>query len=283
MYKHTTVNPISQLQRNMHFVTLIFEKYTLKTSAGRSPLLYYLRNRRYDRFLSNFYLSISHKYSKDLTTVQNLLEQENTLINENALHEKNIEQKNKKVTNFYHKDLKYTTNIFYKNVLNQKNTIEEDSKPINFYDKNLRYYISRQNTAHTKTIKHVSQNLINLYHNERKLYGITRSPIKNIYTVVPLKYQKSIQNTVENKQDAIVNNAVLVYDTSQNTLSAEKTSKDTSETKIRKHSSHDQTTEIEKIYPDIEQVEIKKLTDRIFPMIMKRWQKEFERRGVFYG
>ena len=129
----------------------------------------------------------------------------------------------------------------------------------------------------------MTPNLINLYHNEKKLYGIARSHIKNIHTVVPLEHQKNIQNTIQNKQESIVNNSALIYDSSQNILSLQKISKDASETKVIKHSSNDQMMEVEKMYPAIEQVDIKKLTDKIFPMIMKRWQKEFERRGVFYG
>ncbi len=288
MYKNITVNPISHLQGNMLFVTLIFKKYSFKTSAEKPPLLYYLRNRRDDRFLSNFYLSILHKYSKDLTTVRNILEQKNTIINRNSVYEKNIEQKNKKVTNFYHK-----------NVL--KNSRQENQKSINFYDKNLMHTTNpfTQNILNEVNLRQKNQKSTNFYHenlmhtntrdtiNEIFSYKTTTPPRNNIHSITPFRHQNRTQNSIQN---TTIQDATIIYNKeegktvlSEPMINEEVLKKIIKERNIIKNSHFESSAVTESNINNINPYDIKKLATKIYPFIINQWQKEFERRGVFYG
>jgi len=287
MYKNITVNPISHLQGNMLFVTLIFEKYSFKTSAGKSPLLYYLGNRRDDRFLSNFYLSILHKYSKDLTTVQNVLEQKNTIINRNSVHEKNIEQKNKKVTNFYHK-----------NVL--KNSRQENQKSINFYDKNLMHTTNpfTQNILNEVNLRQKNQKSTNFYHenlmhtntgdtiNEIFSYKTITPPRNNIHSITPLRHKNRTQSSIQN---TTIPDAPIIYakeekkEFLEQTVTEKVLKKIINETNIMENSHQTSSPIIKMNINNLNSYDLKKLATRLYPFVMKQWQKEFERRGVFYG
>jgi len=268
MYKNITVNPISHLQGNMLFVTLIFEKYSFKTSAGKSPLLYYLRNRRDDRFLLKFYLSILHKYSKDLTTVLNVLEQENIIINRNLLHEKNLRQKNQKTTNFYHENLMHTTVPFNQNILNEKNLRQKNQKLTNFYDKNL---------MHTN-IRHTI--------NEIFLYKTTTPPRNNIHSITPLRHQNRTQNSIQN---TTIQDSTIIYakeekkEFLEQTVTEKVLKKIINETNIMENSHQTSSPIIKMNINNLNSYDLKKLATRLYPFVMKQWQKEFERRGVFYG
>ena len=113
-------------------------------------------------------------------------------------------------------------------------------------------------------------------------------PLKNIKMYKDMKKVQFLHNTtIQNTKELVFkedtkNSPVIIYDNSHNAIPSHKVSKNKIQTNSIEDSSNDQTTLPGHTTKHIGHYEIRKLVDRIYPMILKRWQKEFEKRGVFY-
>jgi Fe-S cluster assembly scaffold protein SufB len=84
-------------------------------------------------------------------------------------------------------------------------------------------------------------------------------------------------------QDSSLKETNIIYAVDQNRVSPQVVSSHTAKTNAIEMKNSNQSIIVEKTAKSINYYEIKQLAKKVYPLVMKQWQKEFERRGVFYG
>lgn len=75
----------------------------------------------------------------------------------------------------------------------------------------------------------------------------------------------------------------LIYSTQQNKVLPQENSNNTIGTNSTDSTVADHPLSATKTIENINHYEIRQLAQKVYPLVIKQWQKEFERRGVFYG
>ena len=178
-------------------------------------------------------------------------------------------------------------NIFHNQKLIQKKITKKESRELQIDQYNHIIYIDKQKTifppiqnAITKDKKMLmsfsTKNMIKK-HNLGLLTDKNKNIIINHLTgTAPFQYRKTAQNK-SSKETSII------YTADQNKVSPQDVSSHTAEKNAIEIKNSDHSLSIAQTIENINYYEIKQLAKKVYPLVMKQWQKEFERRGVFYG
>jgi len=299
-------NHISILKGDMLFFASIIEKYGIETKLKLFPHLQYLLKNRFHEISLNFqhFSTIQKKlYSNynHIRNIRNIFSHEN----KNLVHNKILKKENQNIVGFYNKDLINNTTVFNQNLLNNKTLTHENQNITSFYNKGLidnprilnhenrnvtnLYY---QDSLSNKTLKKENQNITSILNNKIFNKRITIQKPNTLYknfshNIVLLPHQSRTLNydqNINNKIDATIIYAQEEKKTLAEPIIDEKVLKKViKETNIVENNKNNLSTIIETNINNLNPYDIKKLATKIYPLIMTQWQKEFERRGVFYG
>jgi hypothetical protein len=229
----------------------------------------------------------------------------NQIINKVSIDNSRIHaHKNQNITSFYHKDL---TNILQNSLESETsvpnitslpigNTLGVKTSVLSFARTLLQNNISSINnfTFHkSREIKHSLES-------ETSVPNITRLPIGNtlgVKTSVPSFARTLLQNSILDYDQDINNqtkisrkNTTIIYNKekektvlSEPIIDEKVLKKVIKETNMVENSHYEPSKVVEHSVNDLHPYDIKKLATKIYPFIINQWQKEFERRGVFYG
>ena len=242
-------------QRNFIFYTHIFNKYIHQIELQKFPLLNYLLHNRWSKN--------SYKYT-------------------NFLHSLNID--------LTLPETKQIMMIRKKSVPSKKNEINTLRLPGQNQASGYKNTVVQKKMDHT-TI-HTSQYTLSNHQIISKILKKTfnsRLPLNNIQMSKDIKKVLFLHNmTIQNVKglvfkESVKNRPAIIYDNSHKVVSSRKVPKNKIQTNSVEDSSNDQTILLGQTTKHIGHYEIRKLADKVYPMILKRWQKEFEKREVFYG
>ena len=283
---------------SMLFCTNIVNKYVPITKSSHYKVLNYLLNQSFSSInliQKKFEQTLLKQYKKEsyfsliqnsVLTSKNFLLHKYKMIQNHVLtiQDKNV-SKNKTVLPFLLTEDVFPSGEIKHTVLNSKNILFHKYKMIQNHvvtmqdkkvlkKKKVSPITLPEDISPRKEIKNTilkSKNF--LFHNHEI---VKNHAIKRETEEISLGYK----NTMVNRWETETNNVYLVHkhDAQQEEISAKAVQTELHENKV----THPIVTE-KSIIERHDCYEIKRLAKKVYPLVMKQWQKEFERRGVFYG
>ena len=314
---HIHFNDTSIIKGDVLFFTHIIEKYGIEIKLKSFPYLQYLLRHRVHKTSSNsqYFSAIQKKsYHNDKHIINKVViddrsirtHEDQNIINfyhKGLMHYKLLTKKSQNLKNLLQNSLKSETLLlnttrlqlsvpnFEKSIINNNSLTSESPNNINFY---------YQNIYHKKVLKQKHQNNTN-----RLSSTILNKPIRtqesHTFPVNFITHEKRTENLRQNSipnydQDinnqTITKNATIIYNKnkeeektvfSEPIINEKVLKKIIKERNIIENSHSEPSTVIETNINNLNPYDIKKLATKIYPFIINQWQKEFERRGVFYG
>ncbi len=232
------------------FCANIVNKYAFEIKSSNYLLLDYLLQKRSSSIVNK---SIKNIFSSVNFHV-NLLQKQfrNYPFVQQILHQKYANTADKR------------DNIFHNHKLIQKKVTKKESRELQIDKKILMSFSTRDLVFHNQKL--IQKNMIK-----------KQNIIINHQTRIEPCKQKNTD------QDRSLKETNIIYAVDQNRVSPQEVSSHTTKTNAIEMKNNNQSITVEKTVKNINHYEIKQLAKKVYPLVMKQWQKEFERRGVFYG
>ncbi len=190
-------------------------------------------------------------------------------------------------------------NIFHNQKLIQKKVIKKESRELQVDKEDHIIYIDKQKTIFqpiqsvitkdqkmftsfsTKDLLFYNQKLIQKNMIKKQNLKLLMDKNQNILIDHQTRIEPYKQRNTD--QDRSLKETNIIYAVDQNRVSPQEVSSHTTKTNAIEMKNNNQSITVEKTVKNINHYEIKQLAKKVYPLVMKQWQKEFERRGVFYG
>ena len=251
------------------FCANIINKYAFETKLSKYILLEYLLQKKSSSIVNKSIKNIFSSIDFHIKQTQKLFR--NYPLAQQLLQQKYTGTENKK------------DHIFHNQKLIQKKTTKKESQELQINKEDHIIYIDKK-----MTITFSAKDLV--FHNQK---SIQKNMIKKEYPklltdrnqniiidhqmkVTPLQRRKTDKNRSSKKTN-------IVYAVDNNGVSQQEVSSHIGEKKVIEINNSDQSITVEKTVKNINHYEIKKIAEKVYPLIIKQWQKDLERRGVFYG
>lgn len=249
------------------FCTNIINKYAFETKLSKYVLLEYLLQKKSSSITDNliknifssvnFHMKLLQKQFRNYPFVQQVLHQKYT---------NTIDKRERR------------DNIFHNQKLIQKKITKKESREL-LIDKQKTIFPPIQSVIvkNKKVLKSFSVKNMIKKHNLGLLTDKNKNIIINHLTgTAPFQYRKTAQNRSSKETN-------IIYAADQNKVSPQAVSSHTAEKNAIEIKNSDHSLTVAQTIENINHYEIKQLAKKVYPLVIKQWQKEFERRGVFYG
>ena len=256
------------------FCSNIVNKYAFELKSSNYLLLDYLLQKKSS---SNINKSIKNIFSSVNLYVELLQKQfKNYPFVQQILHQKYANTANKR------------NNIFHNHKLIQKKITKKESRELQIDKKDNIIYIDKQKSIFPPMQSVITKDLV--LHNQESIQKdlmkkqnskLLMNKNQNINIDHQTRIEPYKQRNID--QDRSLKETNIIYAVDQNRVSPQEVSSHTTETNAIEIKNSDQSIIVEKTVKNINHYEIKQLAKKVYPLVMKQWQKEFERRGVFYG
>jgi len=252
---HILLSPGSTL-----FCTNIVNKYAFKTKLNNYLLLDYLSQKKSSSSVNKstknifssviFYVNLLQKQFKNHPFIQQILYQKYA----NTADKKN--------------------NIFHNHKLIQKKDTKKEGWELQIDKKILMSFNTKNLLFHHQ--ESIQKDLMKKQNSKLLMNKNQNIIINNQTGIAPYKQRNT-------DQDRSLKETNIIYAVDQNKVSPQEVLSHTAETNVIEMNNCDESITVEKTVKNINHYEIKQLAKKVYPLVMKQWQKEFERRGVFYG
>ena len=267
------------------FCINIVNKYAFKTKLSNYLLLDYLLQKKSsssaNKSIKNIFSSVGFNFNllqkqfKNYSFVQQILHQK---------YANTVDRKN---------------NIFHNQKLIQKKVTKKGSRELQVDKEDHIIYIDKQKiifqpiqsvitkdqkmftSFSTKDLLFYNQELIQKNMIKKQNSKLLMDKNQNILINHQTRIEPYKQRNTD--QDRSLKETSIIYAVDQNRVPPQEVSSHTTKTNAIEMKNNNQSITVEKTAKNINHYEIKQLAKKVYPLVMKQWQKEFERRGVFYG
>ena len=258
---------------SMLFCINIVNKYAFKTKLSNYLLLDYLLQKKSSSGANKSIKNIFSSVSFHVNLLQKLFK--NYPFFQQILHQKYANTSDKR------------NNIFHNQKLIQKKVTKKESRELHV-DKEDHIIIDKQKTIFqpiqsviTKDLLFYNQKLIQKNMIKKQNSKLLMDKNQNIIINHKTRIEPNKQRNTD--QDRSLKETNIIYAVDQNRVPTQEVSSYTTKTNAIEMKNSNQSIIVEKTAKNINHYEIKQLAKKVYPLVMKQWQKEFERRGVFYG